>query len=245
MIKLQNYTPEIYYKQSRDFQLLGRLFDVVLNYVKTNADMIYDIPSSDSAGSKMIDLLALSLGFNAKHNYSVKQLAALCSVLSSVLHNKGSQQAIELASTAILNAEGIEDPVLVYKDLTDIYNIILYIPQKLSDVTLLQDLLDYILPAGMTCDIIRSTQTRVNSTTELQSIDTVNVYKPTAAYDYFAISSVAQMNFNDDKFLNPNDKNKPGFFTNSTIAYPDIVIQNTSNNITANTDKDNNSGGTK
>ena len=51
MIKLQDYTPEVYYKQSRDFQFLGRLYDVILNAVKTNSDMIYAVPSADAAGS--------------------------------------------------------------------------------------------------------------------------------------------------------------------------------------------------
>ena len=41
MIRLQDMTPSVYYDQSRDFQFIGRLFDVVLNSVKTNADMVY------------------------------------------------------------------------------------------------------------------------------------------------------------------------------------------------------------
>ena len=38
MIKLQELTPSVYYEQSRDFQFIGRLYDIVLNYIKTNAD---------------------------------------------------------------------------------------------------------------------------------------------------------------------------------------------------------------
>lgn len=30
MIKVQNLTPDIYYNRSRDFQFIGRLYDVVL-----------------------------------------------------------------------------------------------------------------------------------------------------------------------------------------------------------------------
>ena len=40
MIKLQDMTPDVYYNQSRDFQFIGRLYDIVLNSVKTNADLI-------------------------------------------------------------------------------------------------------------------------------------------------------------------------------------------------------------
>ena len=44
MIKLQNYTPEIYYKESRDFQFIGRLYDLVLNSIKTEVDLLYYLP---------------------------------------------------------------------------------------------------------------------------------------------------------------------------------------------------------
>lgn len=220
MIRLQNYTPEVYYKQSRDFQFIGRLFDIVLNYVKTNADMIYDVPASDAAGSKMIDLLALTLGFNARHNYSVKQLAALCSVLSKVLHNKGNIQALQIASTAILNAEGVEDPVVIFEDIDDPFNIILYIPQSLSDTTLLQDLLDYILPAGITCDIIRATYRKIEAQTEIESFDSIVAYLPNAlpilqSFDNNP-AQISKLGLDPD-FDTPNDKAKIGLFTNSTI----------------------------
>ena len=67
MIKLQDYTPEVYYRESRDFQFIGRLYDLVLNYVKTNADLIYSLPLSDNSDNQFIDLMAMTLGFHAKH----------------------------------------------------------------------------------------------------------------------------------------------------------------------------------
>ena len=155
MIKLQDYTPEVYYKQSRDFQMIGRLFDVVLNAVKTNADMIYDIPSSDAAGSDLIDLLVLTLGFKHQHNYSVRQLAAICSIFPTILRNKGSLEAIELVCQTLLTAEGIKDSPDVKVEDNTLY---IFISPKLKDLSLLRDILDYILPAGISCQIIRAVQ---------------------------------------------------------------------------------------
>ena len=77
MIKLQDYTPEVYYKSSRDFQFIGRLYDLVLNYVKTNADSIYYNPLSDNSNQGMTELLALTLGFRSKYHYTTKQLRAI------------------------------------------------------------------------------------------------------------------------------------------------------------------------
>ena len=156
MILLQEYTPEIYYKQSRDFQLFGRLFDIVLNSVKTNADMIYDVPSSDAVGSKMIDLLALTLGFKGTHSYNIKQLTAICSILPTILKCKGSYKAIEIVCQTVLTAEGItSDPVIIIDDET--HKLSLFIPQTLSDINLLKDLLAYIMPAGITVELARLT----------------------------------------------------------------------------------------
>ena len=59
MIKLQDYTPEVYYRESRDFQFIGRLYDLVLNYVKTNADLIYSLPLSDNSDNQFIQPLTI------------------------------------------------------------------------------------------------------------------------------------------------------------------------------------------
>ena len=238
MIKLQDYTPEVYYKQSRDFQFIGRLYDLVLNSVKTNADMIYDIPSSDAAGSKMIDLLTLTLGFKARHNYNVKQLAAICSILPTVLKNKGTLGAIKMACQALLNAEGITDSAEILADWVvnpeNIFNIIIYIPPALSDLSLLLDLLSYILPAGISCEIYRAIKVDTPTPkTTIKSKDLPQVYERVKEYnnDIIGVSMVPRgivphgiedLNGFDNPadseitIINP-DKDYCGPTTNSTI----------------------------
>lgn len=106
MIKTAEYTPDVYYKQSRDFQLFGRLFDIPLNATKSYADMIYTLDNMDYAGSVLIELLAYTLGFKQKHNYDIDQLKAVCSILPSILKVKGTRKAVELVGYALINAEG-------------------------------------------------------------------------------------------------------------------------------------------
>ena len=91
MIKLQNLTPEVYYKESRDFQLLGRLFDLVLNAVKTDTDLLYNLPLSTNSDEKLLELLALTLGFKPKHQYNARNLKAVCSVFSEILRKFGDK----------------------------------------------------------------------------------------------------------------------------------------------------------
>ena len=68
MIRMQDYTPEVYYRKSRDFQFIGRLYDLVFNYMKTNADLVYNVPFSDCSDDQLIELSALiSLITNLLH----------------------------------------------------------------------------------------------------------------------------------------------------------------------------------
>lgn len=165
MIRLQDYTPEIYYKQSRDFQVLGRLYDVVLNSVKTNSDSLYYLPIADSTmQTRMLDLLAYTLGFTAKHQYSNTQLAAVCSIFSSLLKLKGSISAIQLLGDTLLSSEGITEKFSCTSDGPVLQ---LYVPTALSSTSLLNDLLDYLLPAGMTCNIIRVSTVSLSAVTEI------------------------------------------------------------------------------
>ena len=178
LIKFQDLTPEVYYKRSRDFQYIGRLFDLVLNNAKMNTDIISSLPLNPDMDPRLLDLLALTLGFKSKHEYNTKQLAALCSIFPLVLRNKGSKFAIETACNALLNAEGITKEALIeVKNQT----VSIFLPSELSDLNLLKDLLNYILPAGMSCSIVReATLVPPSSTTSVGYNDYVVNYTNTS-----------------------------------------------------------------
>ena len=178
MIKLQELTPSVYYEQSRDFQFIGRLYDIVLNYVKTNADNLYTLPIGKNMDEKLLNLLAFTLGFQSKHHYNSKQLLAICSVLPLILKNKGSLNAILIAVNSILYAEGINQ-ALDYEFKNN--NLVLYLSPDLSDLTLLKDIMIYILPAGIGCDMIKEIQSVNKIETILTTNDEVTVYKDIAS----------------------------------------------------------------
>ena len=178
LIKFQDLTPEVYYKRSRDFQYIGRLFDLVLNNAKMNTDIISSLPLNPDMDPRLLDLLALTLGFKSKHEYNTKQLAALCSIFPFVLRNKGSKLAIEMACNALLNAEGITKEASI-----EVSNqtVSIFLPSELSDLNLLKDLLNYILPAGMSCSLIQeATLVPPKSTTAVGYNDYVVNYTNTS-----------------------------------------------------------------
>lgn len=210
MIKLQEMTPDVYYNQSRDFQFIGRLFDVVLNSTKTNSDLLYALPISDNSDERLVDLMAMTLGFKSKHNYNVKQLTALCSAFCEILRNKGNMQSIKMAVNALFGAEGI--PVNTETDYEDGV-LEIYIPDDLTDLNLLRDLLVYILPAGVSCSIVQTsrinfkdmeaTKVIADSSIEAEIIDTNKAIIPTLE--------------NEGEYSSANIKNKVGIYSNDLL----------------------------
>ena len=154
MIKFREQVPSVYTDASRDFQYLTWLFDIVLNSVKHNVDSIYDLPNI-KVGSRLTELLAMTLGFKVKRNYDQKQLAALVAVLPRVLKYKGTEIAIDTVCNALIGASGSTG-----NHSTSIANneLKITLPKGLIDVSLITDLIPYILPAGMTYRIERKDQ---------------------------------------------------------------------------------------
>lgn len=158
MINIKNQIPSIYYDASRDFQVLGHLYEVVLNYIKTNADMLYQLPNGIDTDTRTTELLAMTLGFKLRRNYDKAQLAALVSIFPKLLKIKGTIGAVNLAGNALVKASGV--PGEFTSEINNQKILTIKIPIELSDITLLLDLLPYILPFGIRVSVIRTTVTK-------------------------------------------------------------------------------------
>lgn len=157
MIRLQDKTPEVYCAESRDFQLFCRLYDCVTNSVKFNVDTIPDILDATKCRTEMLALLQTKLGF-----FTNKQLTddALRYVLASfpiMVRNKGSLKAIQQAVNVFFKVYGIRSEVKIwstnerikiYDTWVDDHTIIIGINSTIKDVSLLEEIFRYILPAG-------------------------------------------------------------------------------------------------
>ncbi len=137
--------------------------------------MVYTVPSPNAANSRLIDLLALTLGFKAIHNYNVKQLSAICSILPTIMRNKGSLQALKLAGNTLLaTADGRKEREEFNCEISpDGTEIEVFIPECDVDITLFNDLLYYILPAGMSCKISRAVRIEAATQSAYRVLDEV------------------------------------------------------------------------
>lgn len=225
MIRLQDYTPEIYYKSSRDFQFIGRLYDLVLNYLKTNCDLIYNYPVSDNSNKELTELLALTLGFVPKYKYTTKQLRALCLALPYALKNKGNVQGIMNVCNALLRAEGIEQEAK-YSLSDNNTHIDIIVSQDLSDVMIISDVLSYLLPAGMSFTIVKELLLSANPmTTEIYvKSNDVNIYRNGTESDNRVYNNnifAGQAELENDNNIDSLTRDTVGIISNSVVYKPE------------------------
>lgn len=219
MIRTQDLTPSIYYKESRDFQLFGRLYDIVFNYVKTNVDLMENFPINVHTDSKLIELLARTLGFNNKLNYRNDDLNAICNVFISLMRDKGSLRSIKSLVRTILNVSDINKNHLVSMNTASKYPLIeIHVPDVVSnsEIKLLEDVLEYILPIGVCYDI---------KTTKVSEVDrgTLNLSDVLRSSNLLDRSSKEYSNINitnEELEMTHTDEKTSGELIESSINNP-------------------------
>lgn len=159
MIDTLKITPSIYSKESRDYQLIGRLYNAVFNYAKMSIDGMNNFPLSKDSDKRFLDLVAKTIGFESKHSYNTENLYALCSSFKKIVSHKGTKKAIEELLSVLLNSQNIDKlfKVDVYTNKNTgkfkPYSIVIYVPTELNDIIMLEDMMSYILPAGFVYEI--------------------------------------------------------------------------------------------
>lgn len=156
-IRLQNMVPNAYIDDSRDFQLLCRLYDSIFNGIKFDTDTIKYINDSQLIRSNLLPLLQTKLGFFTTKQLDDRSLRYVLSVFSELVHYKGSLLAIKKLLNMCLKLNNIAGSYTInYSDTDTIVNgisvsahtIIIGIDSIISNTDMLSELARYILPAG-------------------------------------------------------------------------------------------------
>lgn len=157
-MKVEKLIPEVYYSQSRDFSYIGRLMEIIFNYMKTGADIVDINPDSLNLDATTIELVALTLGFESKHKYRTRDLIYVISSFSHLLKKKGTRESIVDAIKLLTNSQriklnDIDDIDFIHMEADEdgipTHKLEVKVPSQMTDLVLLEDLFDYILPAGM------------------------------------------------------------------------------------------------
>lgn len=222
MIKVRDLVPEVYYNESRDFQTIGRVYEAVFNYLKTNVDIMCSFPISSGSDWHMLKLMATTLGFQGRREYDNDELRALCMSLIPILRLKGTKASVYLAVNTMLNAHGIDDAPSIYIDeTTDKFCYIIYVSRRLKDTSLLEDLMDYILPAGFTYRLIDAQSGEKPYEIGISSKDEVNTRVFSAMASGGGIGLISNPdNVQDIEFAELSDAKSTSMGQANTAAMP-------------------------
>lgn len=175
-MKVKNLVPEVYYRDSRDFSYIGRVCEILFNYMKTNVDLVGQSPVNEEVPDCIVDLLATTLGFESKHKYQTLDLVSICSSFTELLRNKGNRLSIEEAVTILMRTQNINEEIDIDVDEVDKHKYIIYVPKTLDDIILLEDLFEYILPTGVTYSFRIKSSASGDYKTDVEVEDNVETY---------------------------------------------------------------------
>ena len=151
MFRIQDKTPEVYTNTSRDFQLIGRLYDCIINGIKFDVDSMLDIINTDNIDSKLLKLLQTKLGFFTSKDITDDDLRYILEAFPIIVKNKGSLKGIEQAVSVFLKLNHIKSNVKieVFNNIgVHPYVIQIYLNMPYTDTFILDEILKYILPTG-------------------------------------------------------------------------------------------------
>ena len=138
--------------QSRDFQLIGRAYDCVINGVKFDIDTMLQVVNTEQCNERMLQLLQTKLGFFSDKNITDDELRYVLRAFPIIVKNKGSRKAIKQAIYAFLKAKHINTDVnitITNNSTSELpYMVRIAIKAEALDTTILNEIMKYILPAG-------------------------------------------------------------------------------------------------
>ena len=178
MIRTYQQTPGVYSEESRDYQLFGHLFDLAFNDSKASIDSMENNVVNRFIDKRLLPLVAMTLGYNIKHNYDDDNLYFLCTSFKYILRHKGTKKALEEGIRLLLRAQGLSDDCQIIITNTSgnefhQYTIDIYVSDRLKDLVLFKDLLEYILPTGYVYSIHKGFSTKNKIKTEISGVDSV------------------------------------------------------------------------
>lgn len=151
-LRLTENVPDIYVKESRDFQLLCRLYDMTHQDIRYHIDTMTDALTAEKANNRILPLLADRVGFRTNKHIDDNVLRYIISAFPYIIKNKGTKKGIEQAAATILKAENSIDPPTITIDNTK-YIITITTPIKIFNKVALEELLKYIIPTGYIFEI--------------------------------------------------------------------------------------------
>ena len=160
IFRLQENVPDVYARKSRDFQLLCNVFDILQGGIKYDIDTITSVVDTRYCSERLLPLLQSKLGFFTEKHLNASELRAVLTSFYQLCRDKGSLKGIREAIELYLKVIGasrksrinvtnaVREPQSNRILHNSSYIVEVLIEGQITDVTLLTELLRYVLPAG-------------------------------------------------------------------------------------------------
>ncbi len=150
--RVQDLVPEVYVNESRDFALLARAYDCIIQGVKFDIDSTKYLTDTSRCNDRILQLLQTKVGFFSDVNIDNADLRYILRAFPELIRNKGSYKAIKQAIYVYLKISNVKSDIYVYQEVdinnNQTYTVRIGIEEKVKDVQILDEILKYILPAG-------------------------------------------------------------------------------------------------
>ena len=159
MIRFEECVPRVYTSESRDFQLMCRLYDLIYSTSFSSQMIEGDILNPIFARDNILEYFAHKVGFFPKSEVNDVTLRYIISAFPEMIKYKGTKKAILMAINAVLKSEFnsfiVNTPIVeIYKNNEySGYVINLFLPSTIKNENILRELLEYIMPTGFDLSI--------------------------------------------------------------------------------------------
>ena len=156
LFKLEENVPDVYVEMSRDFQLLCRVYNILVNSNIITQSKIRQQLNIEQIDDKLLKLLAGRLGFNSDNYIPTEVMRSILLQFPFMIKNKGTKVGIEQAIKSVIKQTSKVNSVYV-SDITiatgEIKVIVESDDASAVDMSYLSNVLKYVVPVGYTVNV--------------------------------------------------------------------------------------------
>lgn len=152
MIDTIKMTPGEYSAQSRDYQVIARLYTALFNlskmYIDNNHFWTNDIDK------KLSRLRAFTLNFRNKYQWDLDELKVVSSCFKYLMFRKGTKTALIYCIYILMRLKNLEGTITEDNIVIENNVITIRVPENLTNLGAIEDLIRYLIPAGYTYKLV-------------------------------------------------------------------------------------------
>lgn len=149
MFLVEHNVPDVYVNESRDFQLLSRLYDLALQSTRFSIDSMDYVSDTNLCNASLLALLGSKVGFFSSLQISDTTYRKVLSVFPHIMRYKGSKEGIYLILNLFMHITNSRLSLQESED-SNMLTIIFY--DYMAHLDLLQELIECIRPVGLLVD---------------------------------------------------------------------------------------------